>query len=140
MCHMDSRATAQPLPLVHLSDTAVIGRQFIAQLMRIHVVTPKEPMICGILPKLKINRGIPIFTPGIEDTQVLEGGTYWILRLPLVFLVQHITAYSWLVVIQILLLRFHQRTRSILRSANCFPEAPETSLFWVLVRRIYPVL
>ncbi|OQV20140.1 putative Protein SMG8 [Hypsibius exemplaris] len=61
------------------------NRHFIAQLMRIHVVTPKdpnEPLRLGIFPKIKTGRAIPAFTPGLPTPVILGPGTYWVLRLP----------------------------------------------------------
>ncbi|XP_055334368.1 nonsense-mediated mRNA decay factor SMG8-like [Paramacrobiotus metropolitanus] len=55
----------------HCKD-AKENRQFIAQLMRIHVITPRDVLQIGFLPKVKISRGIPAFHPGIEHPLILD--------------------------------------------------------------------
>ncbi|GAU97951.1 hypothetical protein RvY_09166 [Ramazzottius varieornatus] len=64
------------------NTTASENKQFIAQLMRIHVITPKDPMQLAILPKVKVGRGTPTFSPGVEMPVILEANMYYVLRLP----------------------------------------------------------
>src|SRR5271156_3559279 len=55
----------------------------IAQLMRIHVVTPKAPVHCLMLPKvLPAPMPCPIFFPEEQQPIKLTTSSYWVLRLP----------------------------------------------------------
>ena len=68
--------------LLYRSSAATENKQFIAQLMRIHIVTPKDPIQLAILPKVKVGRGIPTFSPGTEIPVNLGANIYYVLRLP----------------------------------------------------------
>lgn len=66
--------------------------QMIAQLMRIHIVTPKAPVNVIIEPKIKLNvagnvrsSSSFVFTTGVQDAIKLSQSTYWILRLPYIY-------------------------------------------------------
>jgi protein SMG8 len=57
-------------------------RHNIAQLSRIHMITPKAPVYLHISPKIRI--GASIFTSGLDEIK-LSQSAYWILRLPYVY-------------------------------------------------------
>ena len=57
----------------------------VAQLMRIHVVTPKAPVIIGVDPKVIPCPDGPTFYPGWSDPIKLPVSTYWVLRMPLIY-------------------------------------------------------
>ncbi|XP_064541989.1 nonsense-mediated mRNA decay factor SMG8 [Drosophila montana] len=56
---------------------------YLAQLMRIHVVTPKAPVNIILDPKMRV--GKYIFTLGCPTLPRLSQSAYWILRLPYVY-------------------------------------------------------
>lgn len=54
-----------------------------AQLMRIHVVTPKAPVHITLNPMVQPDEnGGPIFVTGFDSPIELTQSTYWVLRLP----------------------------------------------------------
>lgn len=54
-----------------------------AQLMRIHVVTPKAPVHVTLNPMVQPDEnGGPIFVTGFDTPIELTQSTYWVLRLP----------------------------------------------------------
>lgn len=54
-----------------------------AQLMRIHVVTPKAPVHVTLNPMVQPDEnGGPIFVTGFDAPIELTQSTYWVLRLP----------------------------------------------------------
>ncbi|XP_023232265.1 protein SMG8-like [Centruroides sculpturatus] len=58
----------------------------IAQLMRIHVVTPKAPVHVTLNPKVQpAALPCPIFYPGNAEPVKLSQSAYWVLRLPFVY-------------------------------------------------------
>lgn len=66
--------------------------QMIAQLMRVHIVTPKAPVNVIIEPKIKLNvtgtgrtSSSFIFTTGVQDAIKLSQSAYWVLRLPYIY-------------------------------------------------------
>lgn len=59
----------------------------VAQLMRIHIVTPKAPVNIHIDPKIKIRRETEmIFVSGWNEPAKLSQSAYWVLRLPYVYI------------------------------------------------------
>uniref|UniRef100_A0A2S2PTR6 Nonsense-mediated mRNA decay factor SMG8 n=2 Tax=Schizaphis graminum TaxID=13262 RepID=A0A2S2PTR6_SCHGA len=57
-----------------------------AQLMRIHVVTPKAPVHVTLNPMVQPDEnGGPIFVTGFDTPIELTQSTYWVLRLPYVY-------------------------------------------------------
>jgi protein SMG8 len=59
----------------------------IAQLIRIHIVTPKAPVNLHIEPKIKIRRESEmIFVSGWNEPAKLSQSAYWVLRLPYAFI------------------------------------------------------
>lgn len=62
-------------------------KPLIAQLMRIHVVTPKAPVHVTLNPRVQPGPPpCPIFVTGCEEPIKLSQSTYWILRLPYVYM------------------------------------------------------
>lgn len=62
--------------------------QVVAQLMRVHVVTPKAPVNVIMEPKVKIGNRTTnplIFTTGLAEPVKLSQSEYWVLRLPYVY-------------------------------------------------------
>ncbi|XP_055641319.1 nonsense-mediated mRNA decay factor SMG8 [Toxorhynchites rutilus septentrionalis] len=61
----------------------------VAQLMRIHIVTPKAPVNVIIEPKVKINQNgtenSVTFTTGLSEPIKLSQSAYWVLRLPFIY-------------------------------------------------------
>lgn len=54
-----------------------------AQLMRIHVVTPKAPVHVTLNPMVQPDENDgPIFVTGFDSPIELTQSTYWVLRLP----------------------------------------------------------
>ncbi|OXU28536.1 hypothetical protein TSAR_008981 [Trichomalopsis sarcophagae] len=62
-------------------------KPLIAQLMRIHVVTPKAPVHVTLNPRIQPGPPpCPIFVTGCEEPIKLSQSAYWILRLPYVYM------------------------------------------------------
>ncbi|XP_063699019.1 nonsense-mediated mRNA decay factor SMG8 [Culicoides brevitarsis] len=89
-----SKIVSNDMPLYTLCPctSATKKMQMIAQLMRVHIVTPKAPVNVIIDPKVKLNvsgnsrtGNSYIFTTGVQDKIKLSQSTYWILRLPFVY-------------------------------------------------------
>ncbi|XP_066261419.1 nonsense-mediated mRNA decay factor SMG8 [Euwallacea similis] len=57
----------------------------IAQLMRLHVVTPKAPVYCTVSPKVQPAAGSPIFITNSDGPKKLTQSAYWVLRLPFAY-------------------------------------------------------
>lgn len=57
----------------------------IAQLMRIHIVTPKAPVHCTLNPRVQPAANAPIFVPTFDGPLKLSQSSYWVLRLPYVY-------------------------------------------------------
>ncbi|XP_063540160.1 nonsense-mediated mRNA decay factor SMG8 [Cydia strobilella] len=59
----------------------------LAQLMRVHVVTPKAPVHVTLDPKVQPVTGGPIFVPEPAGSEPIElsGSAYWVLRLPYIY-------------------------------------------------------
>ncbi|KAK9497205.1 hypothetical protein O3M35_004567 [Rhynocoris fuscipes] len=58
----------------------------IAQLMRVHIVTPKAPVHVTIDPKVRpAPNPCPIFVTGCQKPIALSQSAYWVLRLPFVY-------------------------------------------------------
>jgi len=58
---------------------------FVAQLMRIHVVTPKAPLYITLFPQVEGVPGGPVFVTGLDTPARLSISSYWVLRLPYVY-------------------------------------------------------
>ncbi|KAJ6648296.1 Nonsense-mediated mRNA decay factor SMG8 [Pseudolycoriella hygida] len=63
------------------------GNPKVAQLLRVHIVTPKAPVDISIDPKVRIadQKKNYIFTPGKNQSPKLTQSSYWILRLPYIY-------------------------------------------------------
>ncbi|XP_031624571.1 protein SMG8 [Contarinia nasturtii] len=58
----------------------------VAQLMRVHVVTPKAPVNIILEPKIRTgDKNGYTFTTGLTDPPKLSQSAYWVLRLPYVY-------------------------------------------------------
>lgn len=58
--------------------------------MRVHIVTPKAPVIVTVNPRIQPRSSIPgkppvIFHPGAPGPAKLDPAQYWVLRLPFVY-------------------------------------------------------
>lgn len=56
-----------------------------AQLMRLHVVTPKAAVHVKVNPRIQPAPGAPIFVPTLDGPTTLTQAAYWILRLPYIY-------------------------------------------------------
>ncbi|XP_003403110.1 nonsense-mediated mRNA decay factor SMG8 [Bombus terrestris] len=62
-------------------------KPLIAQLMRIHVVTPKAPVHVTVNPRVQPGPPpCPIFVTGCDEPIKLSQSAYWVLRLPYVYM------------------------------------------------------
>lgn len=78
-----SKVVFSDMPLYYLCPCK---SNSIAQLMRIHVVTPKAPVNINLDPKIKIRRETEmIFTAGWSEPAQLTQSAYYVLRLPYVY-------------------------------------------------------
>lgn len=58
-------------------------KPLIAQLMRVHVVTPKAPVHVTLNPKVQpAPSPCPVFVTGCQEPMRLSQSAYWVLRLP----------------------------------------------------------
>lgn len=62
-----------------------LNKPLVAQLMRIHVVSPKAPVYVTLNPKVQPAPGAPIFVPKVDGPVHISQSAYWVLRLPYVF-------------------------------------------------------
>nr|CAD7262909.1 unnamed protein product [Timema shepardi] len=66
------------------------AKPLVAQLMRIHVVTPKAPIHVTLNPKVQpAPAPCPVFITGFEQPIRLSQSAYWVLRLPYVYVGDH---------------------------------------------------
>ena len=66
-------------------------KPLIAQLMRIHIVTPKAPIHVTLNPRVQpAPSPCPIFVTGCEQPMKLSQSAYWVLRLPYPFSIQNV--------------------------------------------------
>lgn len=64
----------------------ILQKPLIAQLMRIHIVTPKAPVHVTLNPRVQPGPPpCPIFVTGCEEPIKLSQSAYWILRFPYPF-------------------------------------------------------
>ena len=57
----------------------------IAQLMRVHIVTPKAPIYVTVFPTVAVGHSGQVFHPGWSQPVKLPVSTYWVLRLPFIY-------------------------------------------------------
>ncbi|EEB14178.1 conserved hypothetical protein [Pediculus humanus corporis] len=62
------------------------NKPLIAQLMRIHMITPKAPVRVTLNPRVQPSPNSPIFVASSEQPIVLTQSAYWVLRLPFVYM------------------------------------------------------
>ncbi|KAJ9589501.1 hypothetical protein L9F63_017286, partial [Diploptera punctata] len=66
------------------------AKPLVAQLMRIHVVTPKAPIHVTLNPRVQpAPASCPVFVTGCEQPLKLSQSAYWVLRLPYVYVGEH---------------------------------------------------
>uniref|UniRef100_T1JDF4 Nonsense-mediated mRNA decay factor SMG8 n=1 Tax=Strigamia maritima TaxID=126957 RepID=T1JDF4_STRMM len=88
-----NKITSSDMPL-YFPCPCRSGKANIAQLMRVHVVTPKAPVHVTLNPRVKpAPESCPIFCLGNSEPVPLSQSAYWILRLPFVYVGEQ-TAYS----------------------------------------------
>lgn len=68
------------------------NKPLIAQLMRIHMVTPKAPVRVTLNPRVQPAPNAPIFIASAEQPIPLTQSAYWVLRLPYPF-VENLLVY-----------------------------------------------
>jgi len=74
------------MPIKFFSVISRPGKTLLAQLMRIHVVTPKAPVHVTLDPRVQpAPPPSPIFYPGNVEPIKLSQSNYWVLRLPFVY-------------------------------------------------------
>ncbi|GFU16173.1 protein smg8 [Nephila pilipes] len=84
-----SKITGSDMPL-YFPCPCRSSKPQIAQLMRIHVVTPKAPVHITLHPKVQpAPDPCPIFFPTISEPLKLSQSAYWVLRLPFVYEGEH---------------------------------------------------
>jgi len=79
-----NKLVACDLPL-YMACPCRITKPPVAQLTRIHVVTPKAPVWVTINPQIQPSPGGPIFVTGWDAPHRLSINSYWVLRLPYVY-------------------------------------------------------
>lgn len=57
----------------------------VAQLTRVHIVTPKAPVYVTLQPTVQPTPGGPVFVTGWDTPHKLSINSYWVLRLPYVY-------------------------------------------------------
>merc|ERR1719348_1944740 len=72
------------LPL-YMACPCRITKPPVAQLTRIHVVTPKAPISITVMPQVQPSPNGPIFVTGWDTAHKLSSNSYWVLRLPYVY-------------------------------------------------------
>ncbi|KAF8797116.1 Protein smg8 like protein [Argiope bruennichi] len=84
-----SKITGSDMPL-YFPCPCRSSKPQIAQLMRIHVVTPKAPVHVTLHPKVQpAPEPCPLFYPTISEPLKLSQSAYWVLRLPFVYESEH---------------------------------------------------
>jgi len=79
-----NKLVASDLPL-YMACPCRLTKPPVAQLTRIHVVTPKAPVWITINPQVQPSPGGPVFITGWEAPHKLAINSYWVLRLPYVY-------------------------------------------------------
>ncbi|GIX84218.1 protein smg8 [Caerostris darwini] len=79
-----SKITGSDMPL-YFQCPCRSSKPQIAQLMRIHVVTPKAPVHVTLHPKVQPAPDSPIFFPTINEPLKLSQSAYWVLRFPFAY-------------------------------------------------------
>jgi len=79
-----NKLVACDLPL-YMACPCRITKPPVAQLTRLHVVTPKAPLWVTINPQVQPSPGGPVFVTGWDAPHKLSINSYWVLRLPYVY-------------------------------------------------------
>ncbi|XP_046388258.1 uncharacterized protein LOC124157509 [Ischnura elegans] len=79
-----NRVTGGDMPL-HFPCPCRNTKPLMAQLMRLHVVTPKAPVHVTLNPRVQPAPGAPIYITGSQEPLRLSQSAYWVLRLPFVY-------------------------------------------------------
>lgn len=86
--NLGSRVAFDDMPLYYPCRCQRDASPLVAQLMRVHVVTPKAPVNIILEPKVRIGNRTTnplIFTTGLAEPAKLSQSNYWMLRLPYVY-------------------------------------------------------
>jgi protein SMG8 len=84
-----NKVTSNDMPLYFPCPCRNV-KPLIAQLMRIHIVTPKAPIHVTLNPRVQpAPSPCPIFVTGCEQPMKLSQSAYWVLRLPAVYVGEH---------------------------------------------------
>ncbi|KAL0280635.1 UNVERIFIED_CONTAM: hypothetical protein PYX00_001865 [Menopon gallinae] len=79
------KVTSTDMPL-YFPCVCRSNQPLVAQLMRIHMVTPKAPVRVTLNPKVQPAPNAPIFIASTEQPIALTQSAYWVLRLPYVYM------------------------------------------------------
>ncbi|PNF37753.1 Protein SMG8 [Cryptotermes secundus] len=84
-----NKVTSNDMPLYFPCPCRNV-KPLVAQLMRIHVVTPKAPIHVTLNPRVQpAPSPCPVFVTGCEQPLRLSQSAYWVLRLPSVYVGEH---------------------------------------------------
>ncbi|CAB3373921.1 Hypothetical predicted protein [Cloeon dipterum] len=84
-----AKIVSNDMPLYCLCPCNKNSKPLLAQLMRIHVVTPKAPVYVTLNPRVQpAPDPCPVFVSGFNEPLVLTQSAYWILRLPFVYMAE----------------------------------------------------
>ncbi|XP_059470994.1 nonsense-mediated mRNA decay factor SMG8 isoform X2 [Neocloeon triangulifer] len=84
-----AKVASSDMPLYCLCPCKMNSKPLLAQLMRIHVVTPKAPVHITLNPKVQpAPDPCPLFVVGLNEPLKLSQSAYWILRLPFVYMAE----------------------------------------------------
>lgn len=86
--YQQGNTTKQSILSCYLTDIFLHrnAKPLVAQLMRIHVVTPKAPIHVTLNPRVQpAPSPCPVFVTGCEQPLKLSQSAYWVLRLPYPF-------------------------------------------------------
>ncbi|UYV68631.1 SMG8 [Cordylochernes scorpioides] len=77
-----NRITSTDMPLYFPCLCSRSSKDVVAQLTRLHVVTPKAPVHVTLFPRVQPPSSTSVFCPALEPVR-LSQSAYWVLRLPL---------------------------------------------------------
>lgn len=80
-----SKVVFNDMPLYFPCPCRNNNKTMVAQLMRVHVVTPKAPVNVILEPKVRTGDRNYIFTMGLLNPPKLSQSAYWLLRLPYIY-------------------------------------------------------
>ncbi|XP_068084532.1 nonsense-mediated mRNA decay factor SMG8 isoform X2 [Anabrus simplex] len=84
-----NKVTGSDMPL-YFPCPCRSAKPLVAQMMRIHVVTPKAPIHVTLNPRVQpAPAPCPVFVTGCEQPLRLSQSAYWVLRLPYVYVGEH---------------------------------------------------